>query len=437
MFVQKDIEETSKKNLYDFLSTFLFMENKKEDKFYKVFLYIYFKIKKRFCKRYKSIKLAKFYFTLISIEYTYINPTHILNVVNFYSYLKKKLSIISIMNYANVNELILMFVNSYSFRFLLNNGYEIRYPITRYVGSSYLATYAYYLVKFEECNSTGLFDFLKYKEGFKQLYFRFKILINQFITNSKAYHRRMKTMEYLDYLEKVSEIMFCFMHDDLRETHFNIGQNIKKDPLWRETFYNHNQKTKELLLTMYYARTILKRTISKYLNTDGKKFKLFQDYDTPFWKLLTNYMNWSDISNFETRRYIQSQSSLIENFTNKQNFQIFNGLGDSSKLLKEDFYKFSKSVDKNILCFENITLMEDVYKFEKEYIQEFEKQSHLVDSFVFSTRYNPWARNRNNINTIKYVDAEEVSKDQDEFDGIPAVELRSLPKDFWERLKFQ
>lgn len=411
MFIKKNIELIHKTVLYDFLNNFLFQVNKKEDTYFRTILYIYFTFKTRFYKRYSSIKILNFYFTLFSIEFCLLNPTKLLYLNEFVEFLRNRLNILAYFNRANITDLMYMFLISYTPRFIADNYFE--YKRNKRKKSMLYPIYFTALNSVERAKNNSQFDYLYLREVFKHIHDHFEYMRMQYNIDHYSHNRKAKTDELLIFYKKISQMLKYFTKSELRESLYDVGDLVKTDPRVWETFLRvYHQNLQGVLDEANYRRTF-RITISKFFNLDKYNFDIFEDLDYPLWKDLSQNIQAWDLLKLKTkinlRKYLTNTNMNIYKICyNKKNINNF--INIKNKNFNNDYIQCNKIDSDEVLNVIYETEEEYIAQFNKDFIELNEDELCLVDTpYIY----------KKSVNILSVIKNESSLKDRDETLAAP------------------
>lgn len=380
MFIKYEIEKTSKKSLYDFLNTFLFKENIKESRYYNVFLYIYFKLKSSYFKRHKSKRKMKFFFVLFSIDYISINKNTMINVKEFFYYIRNRLNIINFFNRANMAEFIFLLLLTHTKNYTSNSILKIKKNKRQ---RKFMNIFFQAVHLFEYARNDDQFDFLYMKAFFKNVYDHFKFLHYQYLLplRARSHNVRPRTHALMRYLRTTTPLLQYFCQRGLRYSVPGIGDLVRKDPKWVQTFILTFEENVKVKFKIRKFRELFRCRLAVFINRNDK-FKFFNDLDYPIWEHFSNYVKSRDKDNrMSLLRYKRNKVKLK---TNNQQVQLN---------IKPNLLVKLKNVQiefQNVKEVETYECLTDVYETEKEYIDNFSKNYFEVEddfSEIFSKNY--------------------------------------------------
>lgn len=418
MFIKYEVEKASKKSLYDFLNTFLFKENIKESRYYNVFLYIYFKLKSSYFKRHKSKRKMKFFFVLFSIDYISINKNTMINVKEFFYYIRNRLNIINFFNRANMAEFIFLLLLTHTKNYTSNSILKIKKNKRQ---RKFMNIFFQAVHLFEYARNDDQFDFLYMKAFFKNVYDHFKFLHYQYLLPLKyrSHNVRPRTDALMRYLRTTTPLLQYFCQRGLRYSVPDIGDLVRKDPNWVQTFLLTFQENVKVKLKMRKFRELFRCRIAVFMNRNDK-FKFFNDLDYPIWEHFSNYAKAKNIDNRMCLLRYKRNKYKFKTKTQKVQLNV-----KPVFLIKSDTVQGKFQNVKNVDTYECLT---DVYDTEKEYIIKFSKQYFPVeDEFLGILDRN--YKIEQEVSLTDLVDQEKLLNDREETLGTLGYASYDVPLD--------
>jgi hypothetical protein len=435
MYIQKSIEKFHYKALYDFLNTFLFQVNKKNTEFEDYFVLLYFQLKSEFLVKFGSIKVLNFYFTLFSIEYSYINPLNISCYETFEIHLRERLSMIIFMNTATITDFFYMLLVMYTPRFITANFYDemIKDQRVRRTKQLFLPAQVKIIDELERSitagsKSIGIGPDTRFSEyhSFQSDYLKFNILLmkdvslhllthfealeNQYLEGIYPTSRKLCTTELLTFYSQVKYFLEYFVQDELRETNYNVRDLVQSYPRYLHSFIEVQKEDLKVRQFIDKFFVLFKTNMCWFINNE-KEFSLFTDTDNPFWVYMSEELKFWDIKTEESKvKFIQAFDNPEEEF-DYCNFENVNNnylhFVKTTPNVKDIKFSTNGTFLSYINYLKQDNCLDIVYEAELDYINEFLTRTHHPVDTEFCKKYYE----KTFVKKAKYIRGFTITKD--------------------------
>nr|BDB10261.1 hypothetical protein [Actinophrys sol] len=352
MYIQNSIEQIKRNDFLKFLTEFLY--DIKNYDYFNYFIKLYFTLKRRFYKKFKNIKILKYYFTLISLEYLTIDPISIVSTKSFESFLNKKLNNLVKYNQDNIITFFFRIFSVYLPKLGVYNIYDLKKDCA--VKPDLISYYVKIIESFEHL-SYGNFDFLLMKAFIKNFRNYVDALVN---FDSRFKNNSPICIEFFSY---VSEWLESFETSFLRESNKDVGDLLKKDPNYKISFSEKLHETYNMLNISDYFMKLFNTKLFIFLNFNTVEYSLFNLDNIPLWRFFSKYLRPYNKVLIEHKEKIYKKVSSLKIFEPKS---LYSG----------NLVKISKNGISQRDSIQYDTLI-DSYLFEKDFINEYEKKNFI------------------------------------------------------------